>query len=169
MESNLHVCHQCSTPQLFNSARSFSTHCKSHIENRTTNNFTILTNHLFNQSTKAIHNNNWEHGLNWLRNHDQEPPSFPTNLLPSIKYQLEDMLLDLLEDIVKATNEMKKPGKGHLASQFACQRSDSSSEYQDRHLIYYAATVLTAVRNCRSVDESLWRRTAVFRKDIDAS
>ena len=161
-ESNLHICHQCTPPKIFSNPTQFNKHCNSHITHRTTDNFTILTKHLYDEPTKSTQNNNWQSALKWLSTYDPEPPPFRTSLIPAIKYQLEDMLLDLLSDIIIATNELKKPPEKSKE-----KHPSYDTDVAAGQLIYiYEQLILaptTKEKNGPSLTQLIKRRIRLFR------
>jgi len=108
-QTKLSICHQCKKSKLFNTPNSLHKHVLAHhTPTRTKTNHEILTHHLFDEPTSSCLNNHWDTALEWLNSTQFEPPPFRSTLLPSVKWQIEELLLDLLEDIIKATNELKK-------------------------------------------------------------
>ena len=162
-QSNTFICHQCKTAKLFTTSSSLDSHVKeSHTPTRSSTNHQIITKYLYDESTEACQLNHWEHALEWLANHNHEPPPYRSTLLKCIKYQLEDALTDLLHDIVKATNEMKKapPSNKRLLPEYNPDVAAGQLVYLYEQLILAPTT---KERNGPSLNQLIKRRIRLFR------
>ena len=110
-QHDIHVCQQCSPPRIFNNSNSLGNHHKrTHVSTRDKTNFTLLTETLYNNTAAShSHTNHWQDGIQWLQQHNQEPPPYRTSLLKCIKYQLEEPIDKLMEDIMSVCVEIKQP------------------------------------------------------------
>ena len=160
--SKLHVCHQCVKSSLHSSPKEFNKHCETHITYRTQDNYTIISKHLYTETIETVNNNHWQEALKWLAKYNPEPPPFRTSLLPSINYQLEDMLLDLLTDIIHTTNELKKPPRKSNAN-----KPSFESDVAAGQLIYiYEQLILAPTikeKGGPSLTQLIKRRIRLFR------
>jgi len=161
-ETNICICHQCKKPQLFSNSKFLERHVTTHhTPTRTKTNFDIITKFLYNKPTSSCQHNHWEDALNWLKSHNFEPPPFRSTLLPCIKWQLEEPLLDLLEDIIKATNELKKVPPTTKASLLSYNADIAAGQ-----LIYlYEQLILAPTTNNKqdSLTQLIKRRIRLFR------
>ena len=161
-ETNLSICHQCKKSTLFSTPHSLQKHIANHhTSTRTKTNHQILTNHLFDESTSHCYHNHWNTALEWLGSHQFEPPPFRSTLLSCIKWQLEDSLLDLLEDIIKATNELKMSPPKSKTSLPAYNADIAAGQ-----LIYlYEQLILapTTHNKSDSLTQLIYRRIRLFR------
>jgi len=161
-ETNLSICHQCKKSKLFNNPQSLQKHIlTTHTLSRTKTNCEILTEYLFDESTQSCHHNHWNSALDWLNSDNFDPPPFRSTLLPCVKWQLEDLLLDLLEDIIKATNELKKSPPKAKASLPAYNADIAAGQ-----LIYlYEQLILapTTHNKSDSLTQLIKRRIRLFR------
>ena len=109
-QHGIHICQRCDPPRIFNNANSLGTHHSNlHVSTRTQTNFALLTEQLYNNSAAShSYDNHWVDGLKWLQQHNQEPPPFRTSLLKCIKFQLEEPIDKLLEDIMEVCVLLKQ-------------------------------------------------------------
>ena len=108
---NLHICRRCEKTIYFREC-DLSKHLNTHVSIRTDTNYKLATEHLFNSFKNSDETNHWEDGLVWLqRLYTPHPPTFRQSLLLTVKYKLEDRVLDCFTDLLAATVEANKPPK----------------------------------------------------------
>lgn len=119
---DLHICRQCDDHVATSAAR-LRNHIKTkHIQTRKTTNQQIVTSKLYNP-VKTASLNHWEAGLSWLDSFQPTPPTFRQSLISKVKFEIEDAVLTLFEDLIAVCVEVNKdPNNSELIDDYNYKR-----------------------------------------------
>lgn len=92
-----------------------------HVTTRREGNLQLATKTLYSPVQTATLNH-WDSGLQWLANFQPTPPNFRQSLIAKVKYELEDTVVNLFEDVLAVCVESQKESfKSELVDDFDYQ------------------------------------------------
>ena len=120
-DNNIFLCRHCDD-HLAISPGWLVKHIKSkHESTRKKGNLQLATSKLYSP-VKISSLNHWQNGLQWLQDFTPSPPSFRQSLISKIKFEVEDAVLCLFEDLIALCVETnKKADESSLEDDFNFQ------------------------------------------------